>query len=252
MYFDTHAHYDDTQFDEDRDLILSKMPHNGIDLIVNPGSNVLSSEASVELAQRYSFIWAAAGIHPHEAKQCNPEALQKIKELCLHEKVVAIGEIGLDYHYDHSPRDIQKMALYAQLELAASLDLPVILHDREAHEDCLTAVRAFPGIKGVFHCYSGSLEMAKQIIKMGWYLSFTGSITFKNARKAPEIVAWVPSDRIMIETDAPYMAPVPNRGKRNDSANLYFIAQAVGEMRGITVSEAAELTLKNGKRFFGV
>ena len=252
MYFDTHAHYDDAQFDEDRDFILSKMPDNGINLIVNPGSNLMSSEASVELAQRYSFIWAAAGIHPHDAKQCNPETLDKIKELCLHEKVVAVGEIGLDYHYDHSPRDIQKKALYAQLELTASLDLPVILHDREAHEDCLTAVRAFPGVKGVFHCYSGSLEMAKQIIRMGWYLSFTGSITFKNARKAPEIVAWVPSDRIMIETDAPYMAPVPNRGKRNDSANLYLIAQAVGEMRGITALEAAELTLKNGKQFFGI
>jgi TatD DNase family protein len=227
MFFDTHAHYDDDQFEEDRHTLLEKMPDYGVALILNASSSLHSSRISAGLAQRYGHVWASAGIHPHEAGTCCAEALSEIEALCRQPKVVAVGEIGLDYHYDFSPRETQKEALYAQLELAGKLNLPVILHDREAHEDCMTAIRAFPEVKGVFHCYSGSLEMAKEILRLGWYLSFTGSITFKNARKAPEIVAAIPSDRIMIETDAPYLAPVPVRGRRNDSRNLVYIAEAV-------------------------
>jgi TatD DNase family protein len=164
--------------------------------------------------------------------------------------VVAVGEIGLDYHYDFSPREAQKKAFRAQLELASSLGLPAIVHDREAHEDCLAIIRDFRAVRGVFHCYSGSLEMARELIKLGWHISFTGSITFKNAKKAPEIVAALPSDRIMIETDSPYMAPEPLRGRRNDSSNLYYICQAVAEYRGISHEDAARLTHDNGRSFF--
>lgn len=252
MYFDTHAHYDDEQFDIDRHTILELMPDNGVELIVNAASNLETARVSVELANRYEYVWAAVGIHPHDAKSFDDAAAQEIEQLCRHKKVVALGEIGLDYHYDFSPREEQKKALYAQLELAQDLDLPVVIHDREAHEDCMKAVRAFPRLRGVFHCYSGSLEMAKELISLGWNLSFTGSITFKNARKAPEIIAALPPDRIMIETDCPYLSPVPNRGKRNDSRNLTYIAAAIGAVRGISPEAAAELTLENGKKFYGI
>lgn len=252
MYFDTHAHYDDEKFDADRDSLLSSLPEKGVELVVNAASDLVSAEKSIGLADRYDYIYAAVGVHPHEAGSFETETVQRLRELCGRRKVVAIGEIGLDYYYDFSPREEQNRALYAQLELAKELDMPVIIHDREAHEDILKAIKAVPGIRGVFHCYSGSLEMAREIVDMGWYISFTGSITFKNARRAPEVVAWLPADRIMIETDSPYMAPVPRRGERNDSSNLSFIASEVGRIRGISAEEAALLTMENGRRFFSI
>lgn len=252
MFFDTHAHYDDERFDNDRSEILDMLPEKGVELVVNAASDLLSAGKSIELAERYDYIYAAVGVHPHEAKSFDSTTVSNLRELGRHPKVVAIGEIGLDYHYNFSSKEEQARALYAQLELAKELDMPVIIHDREAHEDIMNAIKAFPGIKGVFHCYSGSLEMAREIVGLGLYISFTGSITFKNARKAPEVVEWLPEDRIMIETDCPYMTPVPKRGERNDSGNLNLIASAVGRIRGITEAEAARLTLENGRRFFGI
>ena len=252
MYFDTHAHYDDEQFSGDREEVLAALADEGVELAVDPGSDVKSSRFAAELAGSHSFLYAAAGIHPESADEFTPEALREIRAICLGEKVVAVGEIGLDYHYDTVPRDVQQRALYAQMELAGELGLPVIFHDREAHEDSLRAVRAFPGVRGVFHCFSGSIETAKELLSLGWYISFTGSVTFKNARKAPEIVAAMPEDRIMIETDSPYLAPVPVRGRRNDSRYIKHICEAVAQFRGITHEEAARITLENGRRFYNI
>jgi TatD DNase family protein len=253
MYFDTHAHYDDERFDEDRYEVLDGLHDRGVGLVVNPGSSLESSKAAVLLSERYNnYIYAAAGIHPHEADTATDEALAEIEKLCRLKNTVAVGEIGLDYHYDFSPREAQKKAFRAQMELARSLNLPAIVHDRESHEDCLNIVKEFKGVYGVFHCFSGSLETAKELIRLGWYISFTGSITFKNAKKAPEIVAALPSDKIMIETDSPYMTPAPHRGKRNDSSYLCYICDAVAKLRGISHEEASQITLENGRRFYNI
>lgn len=252
MYFDTHAHYDDEAFDADREAVIASLGENGVSLVVNASSDVTSSRASVALSEKYPFIYAAVGIHPHEASSLTESSLSEIRTLAARDKVVAIGEIGLDYFYDYSPREVQQEAFRLQLSLARELSLPVVVHDRDAHEDCMRIIRDFPGVRGVFHCYSGSLEMAKELIKLGWHLSFTGSVTFKNARKAPEVVAYVPEDRIMIETDCPYLSPVPLRGKRNDSRNLKYIAERIAEIRGTTLEHIASVTMENGKRFFKI
>ena len=252
MYFDTHAHYDDKRFDEDREALLDALPARGVSLVLDAACDLPSARSAAALAERYAYIYAAAGIHPHEADTVDDAALAEIEALCRREKVVAVGEIGLDYHYDFSPREVQKAAFYRQMELARALDLPVIVHDREAHADCLQAVRDFPGVRGVFHCFSGSVETAQELVRRGWYISFTGSVTFKNAKRAPEVVASIPDERLMIETDCPYMTPVPHRGKRNDSSYLPFTAAAIAAMRGTTTEAIAALTLENGKRFFGI
>lgn len=250
MYFDTHAHYDGSEFDTDRDELISSLPASGVELILNPGSDGGTSAGAVALSRRYDHVYAAVGWHPHEAKSFNGGSPDLIKAWAKEPKVVAIGEIGLDYHYDYSPRDVQRSVFTRQMELARELNLPVIIHDREAHGDCMEIIRSFPDLRGVFHCYSGSADMAAEILKMGWYLSFTGAITYKNARKALETIEMMPVERIMIETDAPYLAPVPNRGKRNDSRNLRHIAQVIADIKGLTLSEAASLTTENAKIFF--
>ncbi len=252
MYFDTHAHYDDEAFDSDRDSVISGLPEKGVSLVLNASSSLESSRKSVELAGKYDFFYAAVGVHPHEASSLTRDSLGEIRALASNTKVRAIGEIGLDYYYDFSPREKQREAFVRQMELAGELKLPVIVHDRDAHEDSMAIVKTFPGVKGVFHCYSGSLEMAKELVKLGWYISFTGSVTFKNARKAPEVVTFMPEDRFMIETDCPYLAPVPFRGRRNDSGNLRFIAERIAELRGASLESIASLTTENGKRFFGI
>lgn len=252
MFFDTHAHYDDEQFDSDRDALLSSLSEKGVSLILNPGSNMESSEKAMALSDKYPFLYCAVGVHPHDAKDMEDGDISKLKEMSKQRKVMAIGEIGLDYHYDFSPRDIQKKRFEDQLQLARELHLPVIIHEREAVRDCLDIIKPFSDIKGVFHCYSGSWETAKIILDMGWYLSFTGALTFKNARHAPEVVSKMPRDRIMIETDSPYMAPVPVRGTRNDSSNLKYICARAAELMGLTLDDAAALTMKNGKDFFGI
>ncbi|HPE15430.1 MAG TPA: TatD family hydrolase [Oscillospiraceae bacterium] len=252
MYFDTHAHYDDEAFDADRDALLASLPAAGIDLVVNPGSDLVSSRKAAALARRFPHVYAAVGCHPHEAKDMQKSDLGAFAALAAEKKVVAIGEIGLDYFYDHSPREIQRARLREQMALADDLRLPVIIHDREAHADCLEIVKEFPRVRGVYHCYSGSLEYAKSLVALGWYLGFTGAVTFKNARKALETLAWLPEDRFFLETDAPYLAPVPHRGERCDSRMLPLTAAKVAEARGAPVEAVAAQAARNGRAFFGI
>ena len=253
MLFDTHAHMDDRSFDGDREELLAALPGKGISLLMNPGCSYESSLNAVALAEGYDYIYAAVGSHPDVADEVDEALIEKYRNLCSqHPRVKAIGEIGLDYHYEDIPRDIQKRAFRLQMELARELQLPVIVHEREAHEDGLKIVDEFPTVKGVFHCYSGSLEMAKELIKRGWYIGFTGVLTFKNARKAIEVAANIPLDRIVIETDCPYMAPVPYRGKRNDPGLVCYMAEKLAELRGLTPEEAARITLENGKRLYRI
>ena len=253
VYFDTHAHYDDEAFDPDREALLAGLPGRGVGLVVNPGCNLDSSRKAVAYAEAFPHVYAAVGFHPSDAAGFGPEEIEALRALANHPKVVAIGEVGLDYYWEDYPsREVQQQVLAAQFELARALDLPIIFHDRESHADSLAMVRRYPGVRGVFHCYSGSLEDAKALVKLGWMLSFTGSITFKNARKAPEVIQWLPLDRIMIETDSPYLAPVPHRGERNDSGNVPLVAAKIAEWKGLTTEEVARATLENGKRFFRI
>ena len=253
MLFDTHAHMDDRSFDGDREELLAALPGKGISLLMNPGCSYESSLNAIALAECYDYVYAAVGSHPDVADEVDEALIEKYRNLCSqHPRVKAIGEIGLDYHYEDIPRDIQKRAFRLQMELARELQLPVIVHEREAHEDGLKIVDEFPTVKGVFHCYSGSLEMAKELIKRGWYIGFTGVLTFKNARKAIEVATNIPLDRIVIETDCPYMAPVPFRGKRNDPGLVCYMANKLAELRGISPEEAARITLKNGKRLYRI
>ena len=254
MIFDTHAHYYDEAFDPDRDALLSSLPERGVALVVCPGCDLASSEQSVALAGRYPFLYAAAGYHPENLEGVSLSDLDGVRALCGHEKVVAVGEIGLDYYWVKTPegRAFSRDMFDAQLSLAEELDLPAIVHDRDAHRDCLDMVRAHPNARGVFHCYSGSLEDAKVLVDRGWMLSFTGNITFQNARRAPEILKWLPLDRLRLETDAPYMAPEPWRGRRCDSTMIARSAETVAQLRGLTREEVEDITLENGKRFFGI
>ena len=253
MIFDTHAHMDDRAFDQDRDSLLSRLPEEGIALLMNPGCSLASSQAAVSLSNQYSYIYAAVGSHPDAADEVNDGVLEQYRALCRdNPKVKAIGEIGLDYHYEDIPRDIQKRSFRAQMGLARELGLPVIVHEREAHEDGMKIVEEFPSVTGVFHCYSGSLEMAKWLIDRGWYIGFGGVLTFKNARKALEVAGNIPLERIVLETDCPYMAPEPFRGRRNDPGKLYRVAEKLAQLRGMTVEEVQAITLENGKALYRI
>jgi len=252
MIFDTHAHYDDKAFDPDREVLLSSMAEKGVGLIMDPGCDVESSKAALSLAERFPFVYAAVGIHPEELGEDPVAALEEIRTLAAHEKCRAIGEIGLDYYWDVSRKEEQKQVFTAQLSLAHELSLPVIVHDREAHGDCLESVRLFPEAKGVFHCFSGSAETAEELLRRGWYLGFDGPVTYKNARRALEVLAITPLDRILVETDSPYMSPVPLRGKRNDSSNLVYIINKIAEVKGIAPEEIERITFENGKRLFQI
>jgi len=252
MYFDTHAHYCDKRFNEDRDTLLASMPTNDVSLILNAGSSISRSNHSLELADKYPFMYASVGVHPHDSGRMTDDNLADIEQLISHPKAMAVGEIGLDYHYDFSPREVQKKRFREQLELARNVGKPVIIHEREALQDTLDAVREYRDTGGVFHCFSGSWETAKIILDLGWYISFTGIITFKNARRAVEVVEKMPADRIMLETDCPYMAPEPMRGRRNSSLFMKYIVDRVANIRSISHEEAASITLENGKRFFGI
>ena len=251
MLFDTHAHMDDHAFDADREALLADLPNQQIALVMNPGCSLESSRNAVKLANAYDYIYAAVGSHPDVADEVNEEVLEEYRKLCeRNNKVKAIGEIGLDYHYEDIPRELQKKAFRAQMALAAELNLPVIVHERDAHEDGMAIVKEFPQVKGVFHCYSGSAEMARQLVNLGWYIGFTGVLTFKNARKAVEVAASVPMERIVLETDCPYMAPDPFRGKRNDPGKLYRMAEKLAQIRDLTVEEVHRITVENGKRLY--
>lgn len=251
MLFDTHAHLDDHAFDPDRDALLAALPGQGIGLLMNPGCSLATSRAACALAWEHSWIYAAVGSHPDAAAEVTPEVLEEYRRLIRENpKVKAIGEIGLDYHYEDVPRNIQQEAFLAQMELAREAKLPVIVHERDAHADGMTVVRHFPEVTGVFHCYSGSLEMARELVERGWYIGFTGVLTFKKARRALEVAAGLPLDRIVLETDCPYMSPEPFRGKRNDPGRLYRMAEALSALRGLPVEEIETITMENGKRLY--
>ncbi len=248
--FDSHAHYDQRRFAEDQKEVLASLQPAGIGRIMNIGCDLESSLRSIRLAEEYDFIYAAVGSHPDDANHVDKALIQRYRNLAQRPKVMAIGEIGLDYFYEDVPRAQQQKAFRMQMELAAELDLPVIIHQRDAYEDALKIVDEFPSVKGVFHCFSGSLEYAKEVVKRGYYMGFTGVITFKNARKAVEVAQWASLDRLLLETDCPYMAPEPFRGKRCDSTMLPKMAEKIAELRGLPVEQIAKITRENTMRLF--
>lgn len=251
--FDTHAHYDSSAFHADREAVLAALPEAGVALVVDPGCDLPTSRAALALAEQFPHVYAAVGIHPEDCAGYTDADLDALRQLCRHDKAVAIGEIGLDYYWaENPPREFQQQVFRRQLELALELDMPVIIHDREAHGDCLAIVKEYPGLRGVFHCFSGSPEMAAELLKRGWYLGFDGPITYKNAKRAPEVAAITPLDRILVETDSPYMTPVPFRGKRNDSRYLPYVLEKLAEWKGVTTEEMTDITFANGKRLFGI
>ena len=251
MFFDTHAHYDDKAFDPDRESLLPELYAAGVELILDPGCDAESSRAAIDLAERFPFVYAAVGYHPEELAKY-PGGLEEIRALAQHPKCLAIGEIGLDYYWDAEHKEAQRALFRAQIELALALDKPVIVHDREAHGDCLAIVRDYPALRGVFHCYSGSADMARELLRRGWYLGFDGPVTYKNARKTLEVLALCPMDRLLLETDSPYLSPVPLRGRRTDSRNLRYVAEKIGELKDLDAGEVAALAMENGKRLFGL
>lgn len=252
MLFDTHTHLDDEKFDNDRDEIISSLKEEGISLLVNIGADLKSSEASIKLAEKYDFIYASVGVHPCDTKDLTIDDLNTLEKMAQHEKVVAIGEIGLDYYWDEPEREIQKEWFLKQLLLAKKLNMPYIVHDRDAHADTLEIIKKADYTNGVMHCFSGSAEMAQEVIKMGMYVSLSGTVTFKNAKKAQEVANIVPLDKLLIETDSPYLTPEPFRGKRNNSAYVRYTAEKIAELRGLSFEELARITMENGKRFYNI
>ena len=253
MLFDTHAHYYDGRFDPDREELLASLPGRGVELALCPGCDLSSSRACIALSERFPHIYAAVGVHPEDCGDWEDGFLWELRSLAAHAKVRAIGEIGLDYYWkENPPKALQQNVFLRQLELAQSLSLPAIVHDREAHGDCLALVKEFPQVTGVFHCYSGSVAMALELVELGWYLGFDGPITYKNAKKAPEVISAVPLERILVETDAPYMAPEPFRGRRNDSTYVYRMAETIAQIKGLPVETVAAQTTANGRRLFRI
>lgn len=249
--FDTHSHYDDDKFDADRDEVLSGLSENGVCGVIDCGCDRESSLKAIALSEKYDFVYAAIGVHPHEAQEATQADLEVLKALYAKEKVVAVGEIGLDYHYDFSPRDIQLELFEKQLSLANELSLPVIIHDREAHEDTLNLLKKYKPC-GVVHCFSGSAEMAKEVLKLGMYIGLGGAVTFRNAKKPLEVAAVVPAERLLLETDCPYMAPVPLRGSRCDSSMIAYTAEKLAEVRSCDVQVLIDQCRKNAKELFKI
>lgn len=254
MLFDTHAHLDDEKFDQDRDEVIKRCKEEGVELILNAGSNIATSIKSISLAKQYDYIYAAVGVHPHDASSMDKDSIGVLAELAANPKVKAIGELGLDYHYDFSPREVQKRRFIEQIDLARQLKLPIIVHDRESHADVMDIFRkcSVKQVGGVVHSFSGSVEMAMECLKLGLYLSFGGPVTFTNAKKTVEVVKEMPMDMLLIETDSPYLTPVPHRGKRNYPGYVRLVAEKIAEIKGLTVEEVAEKTMENGKRLFGI
>ena len=255
MLFDSHAHLNDESFDEDREELIMSLKENDIEYVVNPSSDIASSITSIELGEKYDFIYPAVGIHPHEVEDITEDDMEKLKRMVKeHDKIVAIGEIGLDYHYDFSPRELQKKWFKRQIELANELKLPFIVHDREAHGDTVEIIKSTkaPETGCLLHCYSGEIELARELVKLGCYISIPGTITFKNNRKTREVARLLPLDKLMIETDSPYMAPVPHRGTRNNPALVRFVAEKIAQEKGISYEEVCNATNENAKKFFGI
>ena len=253
MLFDTHAHLDDQAFDADRSELLDALPTQGLALVMNPGCSLSSSRNADALSRQYDYLYAAVGSHPDAADEVTEAVLEQYRQLVqANPKIKAIGEIGLDYHYEDIPRELQKKAFRAQMKLAEELNLPVIVHERDAHADAMEILDEFPTVTGVFHCYSGSAEMAKELVKRGWYIGFTGVLTFKNAKKAVEVAKTLPHDRLVLETDCPYMAPEPFRGKRNHPGYLYRMTEQLAQIWDLPVEQVQSITLENGKRLYNI
>ncbi|SFL84406.1 TatD family hydrolase [Pelosinus propionicus] len=253
MLFDSHAHIDDEKFDLDREEVIQRAIDNGVTRMINVGASMSSSARSIALAEKYESIYATVGIHPHDAKDALDTDYEQLARWTSLEKVVAIGEIGLDYYYDYSPREVQRSVFIRQLDIARQTKLPFIIHDRDAHGDVLEILKKeAKGLKGVLHCFSGSLEMANEVIKMGLYVSIAGPVTFKNAAKLPEIVTKVPLEYLLVETDSPYLTPQPFRGKRNEPAYVKLVAEQVANLRGIEIEILAKATSENAKKLFGI
>ena len=252
MYFDSHAHLTEDCFAQDFDTVVDNMKAASVTGMMEIGFDLPSSEKAVQLAERFDWVHAAVGSHPDDAEQVNEARIAVYRRLCRNPRVKAIGEIGLDYHYEEPGREVQKRAFRMQLALAQELSMPVVIHEREAHEDGLRILEEFPTLRGVFHCFSGSYEMAKELIKRGWYIGFTGVVTFKNARKAVETAANIPLDRILIETDCPYMAPEPFRGRRCDPSLVPYVAKKIADLRGLSPESVAAATAENAKRCFRI
>ena len=252
MFFDTHTHLDDKKFNEDRDELIASLKDEGISLLVNIGADMKSSKRSIELAEKYDFIYASVGVHPSDTKDMTERDIELLEEMAHHKKVVAIGEIGLDYYWNEPCAEVQKEWFEKQLRLAKKLNMPYIIHDRDAHSDTLEIIKKVDYTNGVMHCFSGSAEMAKEVIKMGMYVSLSGTVTFKNAKKTKEVAEVVPIDRLLIETDSPYLTPEPFRGMRNNSAYVRYTAEEIAYIRGMTTEEIAKITMDNGKRFYNI
>ena len=250
---DSHAHLDEERFDEDRDEFIKSLKENAISYVINPSSDMETSRRVVELSNKYENIFAAVGIHPHDAEGFKEEDLDELRQLSKDERVVAIGEIGLDYYYDNSPRDIQKEVFRKQLELSHELDLPVIIHTRDAMGDTYDILKEFEGrVRGVMHCYTGSIEMAEKFMKLGFYISIAGPVTFKNAVNVREMAKKIPLERLLIETDSPYLAPVPNRGKRNDPTNVRYVADMLANLKEIQIDKIIEHSRENTVELFSL
>ncbi|AOY75486.1 TatD family hydrolase [Clostridium formicaceticum] len=254
MLFDSHAHLDDGRFDEDREEVIIEAQKRGLQYILNPGADLQTSMKAVALAEKYDMIYAAVGVHPHDVKDMDENTLSALKSLCSREKVVAIGEIGLDFHYDHSPRETQRKWFRKQIELAKEVELPIIIHDREAHGEVFDILQEYDAgeIGCVMHCYSSSVEMAREYIKRGIYISLAGPVTFKNAKKTYEVAQHIPLEWLLIETDCPYLAPVPYRGKRNEPAYVTYVANTIAEAKGISFEEVVRKTNENARRLFKI
>ena len=255
MYFDSHAHFDDERFDEDREsLLMSLQKEKNVDFILNPGVDLERSKKAVALAEQYDFIYAGVGFHPHDVEGMTEQDIKELEELAQYKKVVAIGEIGLDYYYDHSPRELQKHWFIKQIELAKRIKKPIIVHDRDAHGDTLRILKETYAeeVGGVLHCFAGSVEMAEECNKMGFYIGVGGVVTFKNARKLIEVVEKTPIEWLLIETDAPYLTPEPHRGKRNDSSYLAYVVEKIAQVKGCSIEDVSRITKENVKRLFGI
>ena len=252
MYFDSHAHYDDERFDEDREKLIESLKEKGVDFIVNAAADMKSCHTSLALAKKYPFVYSSVGVHPHDVKDLTLEDIEEMRQLAIDSKVVAIGEIGLDYYYDNSPREDQRKWFREQLMLAKELDLPVIIHSREASQETFDMIMESGVKEGVIHCFSGSYELAKEYVKRGFYLGVGGSLTFKNAKKTVEVVEGIDLEHILIETDCPYLTPVPHRGERNDSSYLKFVVAKIAEIKGISEDEVAHVTSQNAKKLFRI
>ncbi len=252
-YFESHAHYDDRRFREDRETLLGALlPDSGVSHIINIGCDVKSSEKSIRLAEQYGYIYATVGVHPHELYDMSSQTIEKLRKLSEHPRVVAIGEIGLDYHYDTHPREYQRFWFRQQLRLAEEVGKPVVIHSREASMDTFDIIKESKVRRGSIHCYSGSPEMALEYVRLGFHIGIGGVVTFHNAKKLKDVVKAIPMESILIETDCPYLAPDPNRGKRNDSRNLKYVVEKIAELKNLTPKEVAEITSNNAKMLFGV